>query len=196
MSSAPVATVEEARGAQVIASLDAGGRAAGLRVGQPLRDALASCPDLVTRPRDPWGEAALMGALARWAGRFTPWVALWAEAPEASRPDALALDVTGCAHLWGDEAAMVQALMEGCAAMGITARAGLADTPGAAWALARYGGGCAKGAGHQAPKGDTHSEAGPGIRPEGGAASGAPHRPMAPPSTAGRADGSRVPSCL
>ena len=50
---APFALVGEERGVQTIASADAEARAAGIRAGQGLRDALASCAALVTRPRDP-----------------------------------------------------------------------------------------------------------------------------------------------
>ena len=131
---APFAVVEEVQGVQRIASTDAEARAAGLRAGRPLRDALASCGGLLTRPRDRLAEEAAMAALARWAGRFGPWVASWPDEGEAS----LALDVTGCAHLWGGEGGLVDAVLRGCAAMEITVRIGLADTPGAAWALARH----------------------------------------------------------
>ena len=163
---APLAVVEEVRGAQVIVSLDERARRAGLMVGRPLRDALASCSGLVTRPRDVRAEAALLAALARWAGRFTPWVAIWRE---AGTSDALALDVTGCAHLWGGEANLAHALVDGCGAMAVTACAGLADTPGAAWALARMGDAAARTGGASAVHaGRTHRA---GLVPRGGSPS-------------------------
>lgn len=129
----PLAVVEERGNTQQVAALDAAAEAAGLWVGQPLRDAHALCAGLATRPRDPVGEQAFLAALRRWAGRFSPWVA---EAP----PDALMLDLTGCAHLFGGEAALLAQAEADCAAMGLSLRAGLADTPGAAWALARFAG--------------------------------------------------------
>ena len=129
----PLAVVEERGNTQQVAALDAAAEAAGLWVGQPLRDAHALCAGLATRPRDPVGERAFLAALRRWAGRFSPWVA---EAP----PDALMLDLTGCAHLFGGEAALLAQAEADCAAMGLSLRAGLADTPGAAWALARFAG--------------------------------------------------------
>ncbi|MEM6355663.1 MAG: DNA polymerase Y family protein, partial [Pseudomonadota bacterium] len=52
----------------------------------------------------------------------------------------LVLDATGCAHLYGGEAAMLEALLAGLGGLGLTARAAMADTKGAAWALAEYGG--------------------------------------------------------
>ena len=71
----PLAVVAEARGALLLASLDAVAEARGLRRGMALGDARAICPGLVTRPEDPWREAAFLDALRRWAGRFSPWVA-------------------------------------------------------------------------------------------------------------------------
>lgn len=129
----PLAVVEERGNSQLVAALDATAEAAGLWVGQPLRDAHALCPGLATRPRDPAGEVAFLAALRRWAGKFSPWVA---EVPT----NALALDLTGCAHLFGGEAALLAQAEADCAAMGLSLQAGLADTLGAAWALARFAG--------------------------------------------------------
>ncbi|MEM9764055.1 MAG: DNA polymerase Y family protein [Pseudomonadota bacterium] len=52
---------------------------------------------------------------------------------------ALVLDATGCAHLYGGEAAMLEAILAGLGGLGLTARAAIADSKGAAWALAEYG---------------------------------------------------------
>ena len=127
------ATVAEIANAQRLESLSPAAAAAGLRPGQALRDALALCPDLASRPADPAAERAFLGALRRWAGRFSPWVA-------EDLPDGLMLDITGCAHLFGGEGALLARAEEDCTGFGLTLRAGLADTPGAAWALARHAG--------------------------------------------------------
>ncbi len=132
--SGPLAVVGDRRGAQVLVSLDAEASALGLWPGQSLRDARAICPRLVSRPQCPMAEAAFLGRLRRWAGKFTPWVA---EAP----PEGLVLDITGCAHLFGGESGMVEVLERDLAGLGLTVRFGIADTLGAAWALARYAGG-------------------------------------------------------
>jgi len=129
----PFAVVGDQAGAQVLTSLDALAQAAGLRAGQPLRDATAMCPGLVTVPADPVGDAGFLQALRRWAGKFSPWVA---EEP----PDSLVIDLTGCAHLFGGEAALLGHVEADCAGLGLSVRAGVADTRGAAWALARYAG--------------------------------------------------------
>lgn len=131
---APFAVVGDRNGAQVLASVDAQAEAAGLRRGQGLRDAMAMCPTLMTTAEDTVAEAAFLTVLHRWAGKFSPWVA---EEP----PDSLLVDLTGCAHLFGGEAALLDRVAEDCAALGLTVRAGIADTVGAAWALARHAGG-------------------------------------------------------
>ncbi|MHA7876485.1 Y-family DNA polymerase [Roseivivax sp.] len=134
----PFATVEEQGNAQLLAALSPRASAEGLYPGQPLRDAHAACADLLTRLANPHREAAFLGTLHRWAGKFSPWVAREA-------PDALVIDLTGCAHLFGGEAALLAQVEEDCADLGLSLRAGIADTLGAAWALARYGGRRAEG---------------------------------------------------
>ncbi|WP_407494414.1 Y-family DNA polymerase [Pseudooceanicola sp. MF1-13] len=129
----PFAVVATQGPAQVLSSLSVGASAAGLRRDQPLRDALAMCPELVTRLRNPQAEAAFLATLRRWAGKYSPWVG---EAGE----DGLSLDITGCAHLFGGEEALLAAIDGDCANAGLTVRAGVADTLGAAWALARFAG--------------------------------------------------------
>jgi protein ImuB len=54
-------------------------------------------------------------------------------------PDGLVLDITGCAHLFGGEAALARDLLARLAAQGLHARAAIADTVGCAHAVARHG---------------------------------------------------------
>ncbi len=129
----PFAIVGDQNGAQVLTSLNPEAEAAGLRLGQPLRDATAMCPGLLTKPADPLAEADFLTVLRRWAGKFSPWVA---EEPPAS----LVVDLTGCAHLFGGEAQLLAEVEQDCAGLGLSVRAGVADTRGAAWALARFAG--------------------------------------------------------
>ena len=107
-------------------------RHAGVSVGQGLADARAICPDLLTEPADPGREHMLLRALWRWADQWSPRVTL-------DGPDGLLLDITGCAHLFGGEAAMAQAIGERLGDMQVAARTGIADTRIAARALARFG---------------------------------------------------------
>lgn len=141
MAARPFATVVEAGSRPVLASLSREAEAMGLRRGQPLREARALCPDLRTHPQDRAAEAAFLRALGRWAERFSPLVGI-------DGADGLTLDITGCAHLFGGEAGMLRMVGQEAAGLGLSLRCGLADTLGAAWALARFAGpGAAQAAG-------------------------------------------------
>ena len=132
----PFALVHRAGSADHLHCLDAVAESAGLRRGMALADARALCPGLVTRPADLPAEAAFLGALMRWAGRFSPWVG-------REGADGLVLDITGVAHLFGGEAALRDEMAARLARGGLTAEIGIADTRGAARALAHHGGGIA-----------------------------------------------------
>lgn len=128
---APFTIIGEVSGATRIASLNAAAEAQGLARGMSLSDARAMAPDLITRPAAPEREASALAAIARWAGRYSPFVA-------TEEGEALVMDATGCAHLFGGEREMLARMVDELADLGFTARAGMADTRGAAWALARY----------------------------------------------------------
>ena len=113
-------------------AVDAAGRRAGLFVGQKATDAQALVPGLVTAEAEPEADAQALTELADWCVRFSPAVAL-------DPPDSLFLDVTGVAHLWGGEAALVKDFRARLGANGLAVRVAVADTPGAAWALAHQG---------------------------------------------------------
>jgi len=128
----PVALVAEtAHGPRITAANDAG-RAAGARPGMPLADARALCAALKAAPSDPEGDRAFLERLAIRAQRWGPWTALDA-------PDGLLVDVSAVAHLFGGEAALLADAHDRLAAQGLIARAAIAPTAGAAWALAHYG---------------------------------------------------------
>jgi protein ImuB len=129
----PFAIVGDQGNAQVLVSLSAEAEAAGLTCGQPLRDAHAMCPDLQTRLENRELNRLFLTVLRRWAGKFSPWVA-------EEAPGGLVIDLTGCAHLFGGEAELMGVVEADCADLGLTVRTGLADTVGAAWALARFAG--------------------------------------------------------
>src|SRR5690606_12880328 len=52
--------------------------------------------------------------------------------------DGLFLDIDGCSHLFGGEGAMREELLARLSSQGLSVRAGLASTPCAAWAAARF----------------------------------------------------------
>jgi protein ImuB len=129
----PFAVVQDTGKTQVISSLSVSAEGWGLSHGQPLRDALAMCPDLITRLQNRQLEARFLASLRRWASKFSPWVA-------EEIPNALVIDLTGCAHLFGGELGVIQQVELDCLNLGLSVHIGMADTKGAAWALARYAG--------------------------------------------------------
>ena len=56
---------------------------------------------------------------------------------EEERPESILLDVTGCGHLFGGEEALAAEAVRFLRGFGVTARAGLGPTVGAAWAAGR-----------------------------------------------------------
>ena len=108
------------------------GTAAGARVGMMLADARALCPAIATAPHDQAGDLAFLEQLAIWALRWGPWAAL-------DSPDGLLVDVTAVAHLFGGEARLLADVHAAFAHRGLTLRAAIAPTAGAAWALAHHG---------------------------------------------------------
>ncbi len=134
----PFAVVERAAGRLRLAGVNWAAAGAGLAAGTGLSDARAICPGLLTRPAAPERLAAFVRALARWSERFSPLVG---QDAGQDRGPSLALDATGVAHLFGGEQALLDAVVAALAERGLTARVAIADTRGAAWALAHHGAG-------------------------------------------------------
>ena len=128
----PLVLTADANGARFVAAADYAALDCGIAPGMALADARALEPGLKTAPTDPMADAEMLERLADWCGRYTPWVAVCGR-------DGLWLDISGCAHLFGGEAGLMADLTERLAGFGLTAQLALADTPGAAWALAHHG---------------------------------------------------------
>ena len=96
-----------------------------------LADARAICPQLLTAPAAPEKDADFLLAQARWSSRYSPTLNVDGE-------NGLWLDITGVAHLFGGERALLADLQNRLACANLTARLGLAETLGAAHALARF----------------------------------------------------------
>ena len=131
-SDAPLVLVGDVAGRAVITAVDAWADAAGAQAGMGLADARAAIPALIHASHEPVADTACLELLADWAGRYTPVVAL-------DGPDGLLLDITGCAHLFGGEEAMLRDATARLQALGFAAVAGLADTALGAATLARGG---------------------------------------------------------
>ena len=116
----------------VVAAADPAALALGIRPGMALAHARAMVPGLAMIDADREGDATTLARMAAWCLRYSPLTA-------ADPPDGIWLDITGCAHLHGGEAALLTDLLERLAHGGVHARAAVADTPGAAHAVARFG---------------------------------------------------------
>ncbi len=127
----PFALVESGAHGLTLAAVDERAWREGLRPGLALADARAALPSLSTAPAEREADDRALRALASWCGRY-------GSARNVEDNDGVWIDTTGVAHLFGGEQAMLADLVRRLARAGITARAGLADTPGAAFALARF----------------------------------------------------------
>lgn len=128
----PVVLTRTVGAAQEVAQVGPHAAARGLRPGMSLGQAQALVPELIIRPYEPARDRAALRKLADWAVRFSPVV-------EPADPDTLLLDVTGCELLFGGEASLAHQAAEGLARAGFSARAAIADTIGAAYAVASAG---------------------------------------------------------
>ena len=132
-SDRPFVLPADCRGRRLLTAVDAAAEAVGLSPGMALADARALAPDVMVEPDDLVATEALLSHLADWCGRYTPWTAVEGQ-------DGVWLDIAGCAHLFGGEAAVMSDLLARIRGFGFAARAALAPTPGSAWACARFAG--------------------------------------------------------
>jgi protein ImuB len=128
---APLIVSGKSGNAMVVTALEVRAERLGLGAGMPLANARAMVEPLCVVPADPRADAALLEAIADWCGRFTPLVGL-------DGADGLYLDITGAAHLFGGEAAMLKMVCHRITAQGFAACAAVAGTTLSAHALARY----------------------------------------------------------
>lgn len=117
---------------RVVLAADAAAQRAGLRIGMPASKAQALVPNLVVRDAEPDADREALDRLALWAlRRYAPIIAV-------DPPHGLVIDATGATHLHSGESAMLTDMVERLSAAGIVARAAIADSWGAAHALARF----------------------------------------------------------
>ncbi len=112
----------------------------GIRPGMLLAEAQALLPandpsvEFVTH--DAHADAQALRDLARWCLRFAPTSAV----EDVGNPESVLLDITGCGYGFGGEDALVEHAIATLQRCGWWAAAAAADTIGAAWATAHYGG--------------------------------------------------------
>lgn len=126
----PCAVVAKLNNALAIFALNDAAASIGLDIGQPLANARAICPELQVFDADEPADAKLLSDIADWCDRFTPLVAL-------DQPYGLFLDISGCAHLFGGEAKMMQMVRASLERQGFKVNAAIASTPVCARTLSR-----------------------------------------------------------
>jgi protein ImuB len=114
-----------------IFALDDAAAHLGLEIGLPLANARAVCPELRVFDADEVADARTLNDIADWCDRFTPLVAL-------DPPHGLFLDVTGCAHLFGGEAALMQMVYGALTRQGFAVSVAIASTSICARTMTRY----------------------------------------------------------
>jgi protein ImuB len=115
----------------IVVAVDAAADRLGLHNGLALAQARAMHPALMAVPEDPAADARLLETVAEWCGRYTPLVA-------TDPRDGILLDISGCAHLFGNEQKLRGDLLARMRGFGFSARAAIASTIGAAWAAAHF----------------------------------------------------------
>jgi protein ImuB len=120
------------RGRVVVVQANRVAEESGITIGMALPDARALLPQIANFDEKPGFALQLLDQLADWAIRYTPGV-------QVTDDDGLMLDITGCAHLRGGEHPCLRDIIVRLRSAGIEARGAMADTMGAAWAVARYG---------------------------------------------------------
>lgn len=130
-SGAPLVISHKANSALYVYALEARAQKLGLYKGQPLANARAMVQPLAIMPADERADAALLENVADWCDRFTPLVTL-------DSPDGLLLDITGAAHLFGGETAMLAMVTRKIASQGFAVQGAIAGTSLAARTLARF----------------------------------------------------------
>ena len=129
---APLALVAVERGVPRLTAVGSAAQALGLVPGMALADARAACPDLLVRQAEPAADAAELAALGLWCARYSPRVMV-------DGADGLAIDLTGCSHLFGGERSLMADLDRRLERLGLTRRLAVAGRHAAAWAWARFG---------------------------------------------------------
>jgi protein ImuB len=128
----PLVTALKIGSRRVVAAVDARARLIGLKPGQALAQAQASVPNLAIVDATPDDDRRALDEFAGWCLRYAPVV-------QADGPDGVLIDITGAAHLHGDELALADDLVARVGRSGFAVRVGIADTPALGWAVARYG---------------------------------------------------------
>lgn len=127
----PLVTASREGGSRLIAAVCRAAGAAGLKRGMTVTHAKAMVTDLVVMEARAEEDERALARLALWCLWCGPLVA-------ADPPNGIWIDIAGAAHLFGGEAAILKRLAARLRGGGCAVRLAVADTPGAAWAIARF----------------------------------------------------------
>ncbi|HLI93936.1 MAG TPA: DNA polymerase Y family protein, partial [Puia sp.] len=120
------------RGRKRIIAVNSAAMREGIQHGMVVADARVLCPALEVIDAQAGYAEKLLRALAIWCIRYTPVTA-------ADGEDGLLLNISGCPHLWGSEEKYLDEICGRLKDKGYQVQGGIADTVGAAWAVARFG---------------------------------------------------------
>lgn len=114
-------------------AMDEAAASIGLSIGMPVGKAQALVAGLLVEPLQNAKDRQALQQLALWLMRiYSPIISI-------DGGDGLVLDTTGADHLHGGEQAMLNGMQSRLNRLGFQARIAVAETRGAAFALARYG---------------------------------------------------------
>lgn len=119
------------KGRMVVRAANALAAQEGVTAGKVVADARAILPGLQVFDEYPEANATLLKDLAEWCLRFTPISAV-------DPPNGIMLDISGCPHLWGGERSYCEHIIHRFYSGGYQVKTAIADSIGAAWAMARF----------------------------------------------------------
>lgn len=128
----PFVFATKERNRKIVTALNRQATGAGISRGMTVAEARLLIPSLTVIDDFGGKETELLTRIGLWCLRYTPVVALAGQ-------DGIVLDTSGCTHLWGGEGPYLKEIVLKIRGRGFNARGAIADTPGAAWAWARYG---------------------------------------------------------
>jgi protein ImuB len=132
LKSLPLVLRTSSHGRMIISATNAIAEQKEVEIGMPLADAKALNPELQIIDDQPDLAPKLLRRLAEWCIRFTPFAAV-------DLPDGIFLDASGCTHLWGGDEAYIANIRKKLTTRGYDVRVAIADTPGVACGVARFG---------------------------------------------------------
>ncbi|KQV73377.1 DNA repair protein [Rhizobium sp. Root1220] len=115
-----------------LTALDEAAEAINLRKSMGVGEARAIYQTIEVIEEDPAADRRFLEGIADWCDRYTPLVAL-------DGKDGLFLDITGCAHLFGGEKALLRDILSRLLQIGLDVRGAIASSPGLSWAVSRFG---------------------------------------------------------